>query len=846
MIPLDEKLRAAAVAPVLLVACDFDGTLAPIASTPQDVKPDEESLGAASALAQMPHTHAAVISGRALTDLSTRMKGIDGLWLVGSHGAEFDASSLRSLPPAVFELLARVRAEVVRITTGLEGAHIEDKPASVAFHFRNVEDSKAGPALESILHGPAAWDGVHTRPGLKVIELSVAPGDKGRALASIRHRVGATSVVFIGDDVTDEDAFAVLGGGDLAIKIGSGATRAEYRVGDIGQVPELLRRIMLLRNDWLQGRVLTPIEQHSMLSDQRTVAVIDPRGRVVWLCLPRVDSAALFSELLGGPSRGFLEVLPLETAAPPVQRYLGDSFVLETRWPGLVVTDYLDCCAGRPFQRAGRSDLVRVIHATAGPTKALIRFAPRLDFGRTSTKLQAREGGLEVEGSHDPIVLYAPGVTWKISDDGIHHAAEAEVALGDQPVSIEFRYGSGSLRPAVVPEPERRRQTERFWSGWAGTLQVPSIRPELVRRSALVLKALCHGPTGAMVAAATTSLPEQLGGIRNWDYRYCWPRDAALSAAALVRLGNTGTAMKLIDWLIGVVFAAESPDRLRPIYEVAGRELGPEAEIGDLAGYGASRPVRVGNAAAAQVQLDVFGPIVDLVAMVGERGAPVTPESWRLVEAMVNAVMARWMEPDHGIWEVRGPRRHHVYSKVMCWHAVNRAVVVAEHVMGKPRPAWEQLRDVIAADVLANGWNEQLQAFTGVYGGNELDAAVLTMGLCGMLSPSDHRFIATVDKTNADLRSGPVVYRYREDDGLPGIEGGLHICTFWLVEALALIGRTKEAHDLFESACALVGATGMLSEEYEPNLKIALGNVPQAYSHLGLINAAVRLGMSNK
>jgi trehalose-phosphatase len=842
MISLEEKLRAAAVAPLLLVACDFDGTLAPIASTPQEAVPDEESLAAADALAVMPHTHAAVISGRALNDLAAKISGASKLWLVGSHGAEFSAAYFKTLPPAVMDLLARVRSELVRITAGLEGALIEDKPASVAFHFRNVAEANAGPALEAILKGPAAWEGVHTRPGLKVIELSVAPGNKGRALAAIRHRVGATAVVFIGDDVTDEDAFGVLGPADLGIKVGQGPSRAEYRVAGSDRVPHLLRRLLILRNDWLQGLDLVALERHSILSDQRTLAVIDPRGRVVWMCAPRADSSAIFAELVGGPIRGYFEIRPIDAIGPPVQRYLNDSFVLESRWPSVTVTDYLDCGGGRPFQRPGRSDLVRVVERTgAGPSRVLLRFSPRLDFGRISTRLSENPGGLEIEGAPDPIVLRAPGVSWKIINDGFHNSAEAEIEIGEAPLVLELRYGSGSLRPAPISEPDRRRQTDRFWSGWAATLHPIKVRPELVRRSALILKALCHGPTGAMLAAATTSLPEQLGGVRNWDYRYCWPRDASLSAAALVRLGNTGVAMKLLDWLIGVVFAAETPDRLRPIYEITGRELGTEAEIGELAGYGNSRPVRIGNAAGSQVQLDVFGPIVDLVAMLAERGAPVTPESWRLVEAMVRAVEARWTEPDHGIWEIRGPRRHHVYSKVMCWHAVNRALVVADYVTGKPNRGWEQLRDAIAADVLAHAWNDTVRSFTGVYGGPHLDAAALTMGLCGLVKPDDPRFIATVECSDRDLRSGPVVYRYREDDGLPGIEGGLHICTFWLVEALAMIGRRREAEQLFEAAAALVGPTGMMTEEYEPDLKIALGNLPQAYSHLGLINAAVRL-----
>ncbi len=844
MIPLDDRLRAVATAPILLVACDFDGTLAPIVNHPSDARANEEASLAVAALANMPHTHGAIISGRALADLSTIVQGLNKLWLVGSHGAEFDAAFTAAMPSPMVEQLARVRREIVRLSAGIEGVLIEDKPASVAFHYRNADPDLVAPAVDRIVHGPGKWEGVICRPGLMVVELSVAPGDKGRALTAIRNRTGATSVIFLGDDVTDEDAFGVLSPNDLGIKIGDGETRAEARVDSIDQVPHLLARLMLLRNEWLQGRDLVPIDHHSMLSDQRTIAMVDPRGRIVWLCLPRVDSGAVFAELLGGPSRGFFEVRSVNAPPGPAQRYVNDSFVLQTRWKDMTLTDYLDCSGGRPFQRSGRSDLVRVIErapGVEGPVRALIRFAPRLDFGRIATNLIVHEHGLEIEGSQDPVVLYAPGVQWKLVRDGLHQTAEAEVELGDAPVVLELKYGSASLRAAVLVEPERRKQTDKFWSGWAGTLDVRTPRADLVKRSALVIKGLCHGPTGAIIAAGTTSLPEQLGGVRNWDYRYCWPRDASLSAAALVRLGNTGTAMKLIDWLTQVVFAAESPDRLRPIYEVSGRELGPEGEIGELAGYGQSKPVRVGNGAASQVQLDVFGPIVDLVAMLAERGAPITPDSWRLVEAMVQAVQARWMEPDHGIWEIRGPRRHHVYSKVMCWHAVNRAITVAEHVIGRPRPAWEKLREEIASDVWEKGLHRRHGYFAGVYGGEELDAAVLTMGIYGMIEPNDPRFVATVAATEKRLRAGATVFRYKEDDGLPGIEGGLHICTFWLVEALALVGERAKAEELFEAACNLVGPTGMLTEEWEPELRIALGNTPQAYSHLGLINAAVRL-----
>jgi GH15 family glucan-1,4-alpha-glucosidase len=558
----------------------------------------------------------------------------------------------------------------------------------------------------------------------------------------------------------------------------------------------------------------------------------------VWLCVPRIDSGALFAELVGGTEAGYFSIEPVSTGAPPRQTYAGDSFVLTTRWDGVTVTDYFDCTAGRPFQRAGRTDLVRVLE---GSGRVVVRFAPRIDFGRVATRLNPREGGLEVDGGSDPVALCSPGVSWSISEDGPHQTAVAEIDLHGAPIALELRYGVASLKAGVPSEPERRRQTERFWSGWAGTLRLPNVLADQVRRSALALKALCQGPTGAIAAAATTSLPAPLGGVRNWDYRYCWPRDACLAGAALIRLGNTGTAMKLLDWMVGVVDSLESPERLRPIYTVSGGNLGSEAEIGQLAGYGRSRPVRVGNAAANQVQLDVFGPIVDMVALLSEAGAPVTPQYWRLVEAMVRAVAARWQEPDHGIWELRTLKRHHVHTKVMCWQAVSRAMVLAEHVLGRARPDWAALRDTIAAEVMELGWSTQIGAFTSAYGESTLDAATLLIGLTGLVPVTDPRFISTVEAVSRALRVGPTVYRYRYDDGLPGIEGGFNLCTGWMIESLCLIGRVDEAVDLLNRYAALAGPTGLLSEQFDPDTGLSLGNFPQAYSHLALINAAVRV-----
>jgi trehalose 6-phosphate phosphatase len=309
---------------------------------------------------------------------------------------------------------------------------------------------------------------------------------------------------------------------------------------------------------------------------------------------------------------------------------------------------------------------------------------------------------------------------------------------------------------------------------------------------------------------------------------------------ALTKLGAPGPAMKLLDGFIGILEELEPNSLIRPVYTVTGGHLGPEASIAELPGYRGSRPVRVGNVAALQVQLDVLGPIAELIALLAERGMSLTPEHWRMVEAMVSAVAHRWREADHGIWEIRDDRKHHVHSKVMCWQTVNSGLKVADY-MGQEHADWVQLRQEIADDVLAHGWHEKTKAFCASYESPEPDAASLWVGLSGLLPPNDPRFISTVDVISRELREGPTVFRYHYDDGLPGIEGGFNICTSWLIESYALLGRWKEAEELFEGYAALAGPTGLMAEEYDPPTKMALGNFPQAYSHLGLINAALRL-----
>ncbi len=830
---IDEISRAA----VLLIATDYDGTLAPLVSDPDAAQPHHESIIALTELAEMPQTHVAVISGRSLVDLGKHLNDLKQVHLVGSHGSEFEAGFATPLTPENLELLKKVEAESQRIAGQTPGSTVERKPAGVAFHYRNSDQRQSAAAVENLLGTLAGDPNIFVRLGKKVVELSVVKTNKGHALQSLRQRVGATAIVFIGDDVTDEDAFAILAGPDIGIKVGAGTTAAKYRVSATPDIAHLLAQIAERRSAWLAGSKAIPIEQHSLLSDQRTCALVTPQGRITWLCLPRIDSAALFAELLGGPSGGYFDISPAVGQTKATQCYQSSTFVLQTQWESLRIIDYLDCSAGRPFQRAGRTDLVRVVE---GHGRIKIIFAPRINFGGLETRLRLTDRGVSIEGSVDPSVLVSPGIHWTITKEGTHDTATAELDVDGDPVVLELRYGTASMAPALLPEFQRREQTERFWTVWTATLKLPPMCRDLVLRSALVLRALTYGPTGAIAAAATTSLPEHPGGVRNWDYRYCWPRDAAIAAAALVRLGAPGPAMKLLDWVLGILERSEPNSLIRPVYTVTGGHLGPEGAIADLAGYLGSRPVRVGNDAAHQVQLDVLGPIAELIALLAKQGASLTTEHWRLMESMVAAVRQRWREEDHGIWEIRARRKHHVHSKIMCWQTVHCGLQIAEF-LGYRREDWEELEKTIADDILTHGWNEQRQAFCASYGSSEIDAATLWVGLSGLLAPEDPRFVSTVQAVERELRNGSTVYRYRYEDGLSGIEGGFNICTAWLIEAYTLLGRWKDAEELFVKYANLAGATGLLTEEYDPESGMALGNVPQAYSHAGLIHAALSL-----
>lgn len=837
---LAQRVRSIARVPRLLLACDYDGTIAPVTGDPRRAYPLAQSVEAMTALASLDDTEVTVISGRSLGDLAALSRLPRQIRLVGSHGSEFDLTF--ELPRELATLRNRIAVEAETIAERF-GIQVELKQTGVVFHLRLLPDEVRRSAREAIVRGPAGWDGVITRNGRQIVELSVVEGNKGRALTRVRDDTDASAVIFVGDDVTDEDAMRTLGPSDVGIKVGPGVTSAAFRVEDPAKVAQILSLLHELRSEWVQGNGLDPIDDYSILSDQRTVALVSRDASINWLCLPRVDSAAVFARLLGTPDDGYFRIGPADGSASVTQGYAGDTMTVVTEFETLTVTDYLDASAARPERLAGRSDLIRRI---TGRGQVRIEFAPRVDFGRVATRIEVSPDGLTVRGTVDQLVLRAPGIDWTIQPEGGHETAIGTVSVGPDPLILELRSGTSALRPDHQNEPERRTQTDEFWSRWASKLVLPC-PPEdpgvdLIRRSALILRGLVHGPTGAIASSATTSLPAHIGGVRNWDQRYCWVRDASMAAESLVSLGSASEADRLVSWLIRVLDDRGRPERLAPLFNVSGRYLQAEAEIAELAGYADSAPVRVGNAAEGQVQMDSYGSVVSLLeAITGRRGA-MSDQEWGLCRDMALAVTRRWSEPDHGLWEVRSAPTHHTHSKLMCWVALDRATAMA-HRFGRPADeSWAHTRDQIAKLILTEGWNTSRGTFVSTLGGDHLDASSLLIGLHGLVSPDDPRFGATVDAIGEELATPAGLHRYLYDDNLPGHDGVFHLATGWMTQALHLIGRTTEAQDMMDRLIRSVGPTGGLSGQYDPDRLMALGNYPMAASHLALINAFVALG----
>ena len=502
---------------------------------------------------------------------------------------------------------------------------------------RQLDRAASESALDAVNRGPATWPNVHVTHGKEVVELSLLTTDKGVAIGTLRAGSSASAVLYLGDDLTDENVFTQLHGPDLGIKIGSGDTAAGYRVAAPLDAARVLAFLLETRRKWLYGEHAVPIERHSMLSNGSTVALLTPNARVTWLCHPRPDSAAVFADILGGLRAGHFLVTPERQGVPLGQRYRPGTMTVETRWSGITVTDWLEVGLPGDDYDPG-STLVRVL---AGTGRARLEFAPRPEFGQVPIRLEQIENGLIVHGSNPPTVLFAPNVEWDVFDDGGHETARAHVdlAAAGGRLTIELRFDSDEIDHHPASIEERQARAERLWVDWLAALQLPGPETEEVGRSALTLKGLCHAPTGSILAAATSSLPEELGGVRNWDYRYCWLRDAAMSARVLVDLGSLSEAEAFLSWVDACVERTHGhPERLHPLYTVDGLELGPEAVIDTMPGYAGSRPVRVGNAANRQIQLDVFGSIMDLLAAVAAARGSIREEDWRIVEAMVQAV----------------------------------------------------------------------------------------------------------------------------------------------------------------------------------------------------------------
>jgi trehalose 6-phosphate phosphatase len=654
--------------------------------------------------------------------------------------------------------------------------------------------------------------------------------DSGVALDRLRTRLGVSAAFFAGDAASDEMAMNTLHGPDLGIRIGDGESVAAHRISGPEVLAQLLALLFELRKDWLFGQHVVAIERHSMLGDGTSTALVTPEARICWMTHPLPDSGSLFASILGSEEAGHFSIEPVKKSRVLGQRYVDNTMIVETRWADVTVTDYIE---PSPL---GITNLVRKLTGTG---LARIVFAPRPDYAVAYFSMHATDGVVTLSGIPDPIRLTAAGVQFTVTSDGRNETATAVVDLSAGAVMLNLRCGDTEPHTADADgEATRRGAVMNDSRAWVNSLSLPNVKPSLVGRSALVLRALCYEPTGAVLAASTTSLPEGIGGTRNWDYRYCWLRDGSMTVKALVDLGSTDEADGFLRWLAGVVAESPGAQWLHPLYSVTGSSLSTEASLESLPGYAGSRPVRIGNAADNQVQIDVFGPVAELIDTLSARQGVLSDFQWHLLTEMVEAVTIRWQEPDHGIWEARRSPRHHTYTKTMCWVTVDRAIRTAERHGRAVGAGWVELARTIREEVLREGWSEEAQSYTVAYDSADLDAAVLHIGLSGLLDVNDERFQLTVSAVERELRVGPTVFRYRYDDGLPGLEGGFHICTTWLIEAYVRTGRIDEAEALFNQLIALAGPTGLLSEEFDPATETHLGNHPQAYSHLGFIRCA--------
>ena len=584
------------------------------------------------------------------------------------------------------------------------------------------------------------------------------------------------------------------------------------------------------------------IEDYAIIGNMRTAALVGNQGSIDWLCIPRFDSGACFAALLGNVENGRWLIAPQGERHSVKRRYREGTLILETEFVtesgAVTLIDFMPVA-----ERRDQLDLIRIVTGTRGSVAMQMEILLRFDYGHVVPWVRRRPYGLNAIAGPDAIQLRTPV---KLQSRDFTTRSEFIVKEG-QTVPFSLTWYPSNEHPPRSKDPRRMLSgTETWWQQWSSRCTVKGPWSDNIRRSLITLKALTYSPTGGIVAAPTTSLPEMPGGVRNWDYRFCWLRDATFTLYALLISGFTEEAQDWREWLLRTI--AGQPHELQIMYGISGERRLWEMEVPWLDGYEHSRPVRIGNAAHDQLQLDVYGEVMDTLYVARRHGFPRDDDAWRVQRSLMDFLESAWNQPDNGIWEVRGPRRHFTHSKVMAWVAVDRAVRMVERFDADgPVDRWRALRAKIHDDVCAKGFDSERNAFVQYYGGKQLDAALLMVPLVGFLPATDPRVSGTVQAIQRELLSDGLVRRYSTQqriDGLHGKEGAFLPCTFWLADNLAMSKRYDEARAIFERLLAVCNDVGLLSEEYDPSTQRQLGNFPQALSHVSLVNTAHNLGLA--
>jgi GH15 family glucan-1,4-alpha-glucosidase len=582
------------------------------------------------------------------------------------------------------------------------------------------------------------------------------------------------------------------------------------------------------------------IEDYGLIGDLQTAALVSREGSIDWLCFPRFDSGACFAALLGDAENGHWTLQPAGEFRSPGRRYTDDTLILETTFEtsegSARLIDFMP-------PRETTPDVVRIVEGVEGRVEMRMELALRFDYGSVVPWVRNLDDGLVGIAGPEAVILRTPV---QLEGRDFRTYASFTVSKGDRVPFILRWFRSHEEAPTAIDPEAALEDTTSYWQEWAERCTHGGRWHDDIHRSVLTLKALTYAPTGGLVAAPTTSLPEALGGVRNWDYRYCWLRDATLTLLALVRSGYVEEAGAWRDWLLRA--AAGKPEDLQIMYGVAGERRLTELELPWLSGFAGSQPVRIGNAASGQLQLDVYGELLDALYQSRRQGLPASPDTWRLGLKLLDWLESGWREEDQGIWEVRGPRRHFTHSKVMAWVAFDRAVKTIRKLDREgPIDRYRAVRKEIRESVLRDGYNADRGAFVQFYGSDRLDASLLLIPLVGFLPADDPRVVGTVDAIQRELMRNGFVERYRADDenvgvdGLPPGEGVFLPCSFWLAAVLAKQGRTDEAIELFERLLSLRNDLGLISEEYDPERKQLVGNFPQAFTHMTLVETAFTL-----